>query len=194
MKTLLKNLLKDHPTFILTVSYFFVTLIGIIYSFFYYREFEINILKFADLSDFLLAAMVEPISILIFLAVIVFSLLAFIADFWLRNKYKGYGRWLTNKFAAKYTDPIIYFVVVSILVFLYVRSFALMNAEEVRSGDNDGYIVLFSDSSRGEQQLALLGNSSRFTYLYDIGKDEVLVVPSENISYMKKLAKPPKNQ
>jgi hypothetical protein len=92
MGNLLRGLLREHPTLALTMTYAVVTLIGVVYSFFFFREFGINILKFADLSDFLLASIIEPVSILIFLGVVLFTLAMFALDFGARKKWPGYGR------------------------------------------------------------------------------------------------------
>ena len=64
----MKEFIKEHPTFLITFSYFSIMVIGVTYSFFFYTEFDINIIKFVDLSDFLLAPILEPLSILIFVA------------------------------------------------------------------------------------------------------------------------------
>jgi len=188
MTTFLKKLTHEHPTLVITLCYFLVTLIGVIHSFYFYREFGINILKFADLSDFLLAAIIEPVSIIIFLGVVAFFLIAFFADFWLRNKFKGYGRWMKNKAAASYTDPVIFVVIVAVFVFVYVRNFAVNNADEVKSGIFDEYTVRFLDAGEMEEQqvLALLGSSNRFSYYFDYEDSSALVVPSENIAFMQK--------
>ncbi len=67
----LKDFIKVLPTFLLTISYFSIMVIGVTYSFFFYSEFDINIIKFVDLSDFLLAPILEPLSILIFVVWVV---------------------------------------------------------------------------------------------------------------------------
>ena len=56
MGNIFQRLFREHPALLLTVCYFLITLIGVIYSYFFYQEFGINIVKFADLSDFLLAS------------------------------------------------------------------------------------------------------------------------------------------
>jgi len=49
MGKFLQSLVRDHPTLVFTLSYFFTTLIGVVYSYFFYNEFGINIAKLADL-------------------------------------------------------------------------------------------------------------------------------------------------
>jgi len=70
MDNLLQNYYRDHPTLLLSLCYFLVTIIGVIYSYYFYAEFDITILKFADLSDYLLASILEPMSVVIFVLIL----------------------------------------------------------------------------------------------------------------------------
>ena len=69
MISLLYRMTRDHPSLLLTLAYLLVSAIGVIYSYFFYREIGINIVKFVDLSDFLLASIQEPISIATFFGI-----------------------------------------------------------------------------------------------------------------------------
>ncbi|HAG73464.1 MAG TPA: hypothetical protein DCL66_14800 [Gammaproteobacteria bacterium] len=69
MISLLYRMTRDHPSLLLTLAYLLVSAIGVIYSYFFYREFGINIVKFVDLSEFLLASIQEPISIATFFGI-----------------------------------------------------------------------------------------------------------------------------
>ena len=69
MISLLYRMTGDHPSLLLTLAYLLVSAIGVIYSYFFYREIGINIVKFVDLSDFLLASIQEPISIATFFGI-----------------------------------------------------------------------------------------------------------------------------
>jgi hypothetical protein len=188
MTTLLKEMFREHPSLVLTLCYFLITLIGVIYSYFFYHEFGINIVKFVDLSDFLLASIQEPISLVIFLLIGVIVAALYLFDFWVRKRFPGYGRWLQNKSDTSYTDPIGIILVIAVFVFFSVRSFAIFNADEVKAGIIDEYNIQFANASASapERALALLGNTSRFSYFYDVESNEVLVVPVENIALMRK--------
>lgn len=67
-----------------------------------------------------------------------------------------------------------------------VQFLAVYNAAEIKSGNIDAYRIRISDPSElaAEQTLALLGTTTSFSLFYDNEKDEVLVVPVENISFM----------
>ncbi|MEQ8953791.1 MAG: hypothetical protein RL120_06615 [Gammaproteobacteria bacterium] len=186
MLNFLREVLRQHPTLLLTLCYLLITLIGVVYSYYFYAEFGINIVQFADVSDFLLASILELISIIIFFAVGAFTFVMFLLDFWLRKKLPAYGRWTQNKMASRYTDPIIFTLVVGTFVVLYVRDFAVLNADQIKGGAMNEFSVKMADGEQ-ERALNLLGNTSRFTYLYDYALGEVLIVPVENVASLKKM-------
>ena len=188
MTSFLQRMIRDHPSLLLTLVYLLISAIGVIYSYFFYREFGINIIKFVDLSDFLLASIQEPISIAIFFGVSLFTLLMYLFDFWVRKKFPGYGRWVVNKAAAKYTDPIIPTLLILGFVTWYVSNYAISNANAIKAGDIDEYTVKFSEmpAQTPESSLALIGSTNRFSYFYNLENEQTLVVPHENIALMRK--------
>jgi hypothetical protein len=188
MIDLLQRMTRNHPSLLLTLAYLLISAIGVIYSFFFYREFGINIVKFVDLSDFLLASIQEPISIVIFFGISFFTLAAYLLDLWSRKKFPGYRRWMINKGAAKYTDPVLPILFILYFVFVLVSDYAIGNANAIKVGDIDEYTVRFSELSpqTPESSLALIGSTSRFSYFYNLENKQALVVPQENIALMRK--------
>jgi len=177
---------REHPTMLLTFCYFIITIIGVLYSYFFYKEFGINIIKFADLSDFLLASILEPKSVMIFISLIVVTLFFYWLDLVLRKKYKGYGNLVEKKFKSKYTDPIGYFIILVFYTTVLVQHIAIRNANEIKSGKTDEFLVRIADPGEHqvEKNFSLLGSSSRFVYLFDNTASETQVIPVENVSFM----------
>jgi len=145
--TLIAKLSREHPSLVFALCYLLASSIGVIYSYFFYNEFDLNIVKFVDLSDFLLASIQEPISILLFFGVGIWAAGLWQLDFLLRKKFSGYGRWMVNKAYAKYTDPIGATIVVVFFVGWLVRDFAIGDANDIKAGIVDEYNVKFSDES-----------------------------------------------
>jgi hypothetical protein len=56
-----KDLFLKNPTLVLSLLYLYVTAMGLLYSSFLYARFGINILDYSEISDFLLAALKNPI-------------------------------------------------------------------------------------------------------------------------------------
>jgi len=186
MKQHINSFFLEHPTMLFTFCYFIITVIGVLYSYFFYSEFEINIIKFADLSDFLLASILEPLSIIIFLCVSVLLLLGLKVDQFLRNKFQTVNKFEEMIKSERYGDPIIILLATVLITTYVINSLATKNAEKIKSGVIDQYSVSFSgpkENSSG-QVLALLGSTSRYTYFFDMDKSEALVIPVENVSFM----------
>lgn len=197
MNEQVKYIFKEHPTIVLTFCYFIITIIGVLYSYFFYREFDINIIKFADFSDFLLASILEPKSILVFISLILTASIFYWIDNLFRNKYKSYGDFVEKKFKSKYTDPISYFIILVFYTTFLVQHLAVNNADQVKAGNTDDFFVRISDpgTHQAEQTLALLGSSSRYTYFYNSDKHEAQVIPVDNVSFMiKKIVEDVKNE
>ncbi len=183
-----KSFSKAHPSMILTLCYVLITAIGTGYSFFFYREFGINIIKFADLSDFLLAAILEPRSLMLFGFAVALMLVSYWMDVFFRKRFQAYRSFVENRMKAKYTDPIIMMVVILLSTVVLMRGLAEENAILIKKQSQDSYHVAYSEI--GEQEslktLELLGSTSRFLYFYDTDRKQAVVVSPENVSYMKK--------
>lgn len=185
----IKSFAREHPTMILTFCYVVITAIGTGYSFFFYREFDINIIKFADLSDFLLAAILEPLSLIIFSLIVVFFFFMFWIDLLFRKRFNGYRNFVEKRLKSKYTDPIGFIAIIVYISIITMQELAVDNANIIKSKASDIYQIRFSenDSNGLINNLELLGSTSRFVYFYDLQKKQSIVTSPENISYMRKL-------
>jgi hypothetical protein len=184
-----KSFAREHPTMILTLCYVVITAIGTGYSFFFYNEFDINIIKFADLSDFLLAAILEPLSLFIFALILIFILFIFWIDILFRKRFKAYRNFLEKRLKSKYTDPIGFLVIIVIFSIIKMQDLAVENANMIKNKAIDTYQVKFSENDSNEESttLELLGSTSRFVYFYDPINKQSIVISPENISYMSKV-------
>ena len=188
MSIKIKEFFSKHPTMLLTLCYFIITAIGVIYSYYFYQEFGINILKFADLSDFLLASILEPLSIVVFGLLVVTNLFLYWLDIILRKRFPSYGRFLERKFMSKYSDPIGFVILISVFTFSLIETVAIRNSEEIKLEGGDEFLVKMTEYEVNvtESRLTVLGSSSRYAYFYDSKKSVALVVPVENVAFMKK--------
>ena len=184
----IKSFAKDNPTMILTLCYVLITVIGTGYSFFFYREFDINIIKLADLSDFLLAAILEPLSLILFLFTILLMLLSYWLDLQFRKWISFYKRFTEKGLMSKYSDPIMMIIVVVIITVILMRDLAIGNADEIKKDGKDSYEVSFTenDSEVTIKKLELLGSTSRFVYFFDRINQQSVVISPENLSFMRK--------
>lgn len=188
MNSFIKRFFSEHPTILLTLSYFLITIIGVIYSYFFYNEFGINIIQFADLSDFLLASILEPLTLLIFIFIIGVATIFTLLDLWLRKRFLAYGDFTKKRLKSKYTDPIAVTLVIGLWSIVVIKSLAVGNAAQIKTGEYDHYQVNMTDTSIANMQtsFALLGSSSRYIYLYNHSLQKTFVIPIENISLLSK--------
>lgn len=183
-----KSFSKAHPSMILTLCYVLITAIGTGYSFFFYREFGINIIKFADLSDFLLAAILEPRSLMLFGFAVALMLVSYWMDVFFRKRIRFYRNFVENRLKAKFTDPVVMMIVILLSTVVLMQGLAEENANLIKNQNQDSYQVSYSELGEHEslKTLELLGSTSRFLYFYDVERKQTVVVSPENVSYMKK--------
>ncbi len=56
------RLLRDHPALIFTIGYAVVSLVGMMFSWSLFRRFGVNVFDYAEVTDFLMAALREPMT------------------------------------------------------------------------------------------------------------------------------------
>ena len=83
-------MLQEHPALILSAMYFVASLIGLVFSWDFLRIFNINVFRYAEISDFLLASLKEPFTWL--LAVVAVALVLFDNAMSRRVEARGPGR------------------------------------------------------------------------------------------------------
>jgi hypothetical protein len=76
---LLERLILRHPAIVITLFYFQITAVGIIYQIGLFNKFRLDVLAFAEVNDFLLAGFKEVVSLLVgagtfFMIILYFSL------------------------------------------------------------------------------------------------------------------------
>ena len=54
------KLLREQPALFLSLGYVFLTFVGMVYEWLLFQRFGVNVLDYADVGDFLLAAVREP--------------------------------------------------------------------------------------------------------------------------------------
>ena len=59
-----KEFFSNNPTFVVTLLYLYVTVVGMVYSAALYGRFGINIFDYSETADFLLAAFKNPVAFL----------------------------------------------------------------------------------------------------------------------------------
>ena len=71
----LQNMVREHSALLLSGLYFVASLIGLVFSWDFLRFFNINVFRYAEISDFLLASLKEPYTWLLAVAAVALVLL-----------------------------------------------------------------------------------------------------------------------
>ena len=64
-RSLASRVAHEHPTLVFTLAYLSLTVVGLIYDLWFYSYFRINILDYSETGDFLLAAIRNPLVIIL---------------------------------------------------------------------------------------------------------------------------------
>lgn len=171
-----RRVLAEHPGFFVSGIYFVASTIGLIYSWAFLRAFGINVFRYAEISDFLLASLKEPIIwILTLLAV---ALVTMDNAMSLRVQQRGPSRFFAWYGSERYRQTNYLGAVAIIIVFLF--GYASVKEEKIREGGGDVVSVHLTDGSP-PRQLVMLGTTGRFIFLYDYVAERVDIHPHESI-------------
>lgn len=156
------------------------------FSWAYFRGFGINYFMFADLTDFLLAAAREPLSLLAAAGgVLLIWLLYQYAEReyrWLESRenkgrlLRGYLRFSEVGLRSAWLGV----VATALYVIAAVMLYGEWRANTLRDGE--GTIV---EARMGDEQpraFLLMGSSARFVFLYDRAGGITLIVPDESVA------------
>jgi hypothetical protein len=181
----LRRLFRDHPAIAISSAYVAASAIGIMFSFDFYRHFDVNFFNFAEISDFLMAVLREPITFLLALGgVLVLALFRGYTylewRFFSRRPLKSW--WLRAYYHMSrpfYGNPWLEAIVLVLYVFLFIAQYGEWKAERILSGEHAELVWLETPQARRE--VVLLGATNRFVFAYDPVADNVSIVPHENL-------------
>ena len=176
-----KTLLEQHPAFLVSMLYFLASLIGLVYSWAYLHGFGINVFRYADISDFLLASLKEPFTWL--LVVLIACLIAADNAMSLYVQKRGPGRFFRWYASERYRR--INYVSFVILVSIGLFTYAERNAQRIQDGGGNLVSVELTDSLPPEN-LVLIATTARFVFFYDRKSKQVAIHPIDNILTIRK--------
>ncbi len=182
LSTWSRETLARNPALLVSLLYLTASLIGLVYSWAFLRAFEVNVFRYADISDFLLASLKEPFTWL--LAVAAVAAVALDNGMSLRVQRRGpsrFMRWYGNK---RYRQ--VNYLVLVVLVLSFLFSFASINEEKIRDGKGEVFSVSLSDSSPPKRRV-MLGTTARYVFLFDQTTGGVDIHPIESILMLRRV-------
>lgn len=82
---------RENWTWLAPVAYLYVTIIGMVQSWFQFRRIGINVFEYSELNDFLLASFREPVALLLVLGVALYGALGVLASRLFARRYSAMG-------------------------------------------------------------------------------------------------------
>jgi len=172
----LSNLLKNHPALIASGLYVFASVIGMYYAWSFFWHFQINVFNYAQIGDFLLASLKEPMTWGIVLACM---LMMTVDNALSRRAQKKTGSRLRRMYGSPRYRMANYIGLLLIIAFL-IFSYAEHQAKQALAGRGKIVTVTYADRAAADD-LVLLGTTASFVFLYDSTFERVIIHPHESI-------------
>ncbi len=190
-------LLHHNPGLVITLAYLAISFLGLLFSWSLFREFDINIFNFTEVSDFLLAAMREPMTfVMAGTALLVTWILDWLAKLevkhWApKNPTSKFGRFYKRFSKAINRHPITPMLIFLFYSYLFISLYGNWKAESIKAGEGQVIRVQLTEpiASGGDGQTGgnviiegiLLGSTNRYLFLYDPDSKITSAMPEENI-------------
>lgn len=197
---LLLEYFRRNPALMLSVSYISLTLCGIFYSKAFYKEFDIDILQFAEISDLLIIGISEPRALLMFAGGLLMAygtdrLYQFSYDIKMKwhPKPKSFKRTLIlyANYIPKHELTLLSGLVALFVVYgwIFVSLFAQWRADDIRQGNGE-YYQIFGELHKTEQTMVFLGTTTNYILLFDDKIKKTVITPVENVTKLMPIDKP----
>lgn len=194
--TIRYQLLVDHLGTGLTLSYLALVAIGMFHSVLGYRHFGINILDYAEASDFLLAPFRDPMVMVVTVlpAVLAFAYLRFFERYSTRarEKRRAQGKalawWESSEATMARTKPLLPFLAVGMaMLWVFVSADAYQRRLATRAMRGEGHNVLVEltngtfDGGTPRRPLVMVGATSRYFIFFRTADWRTEVMPTDNV-------------
>jgi hypothetical protein len=190
------QLLAEHLGTGLTLSYLALVAIGMFHSVLGYRHFGINILDYAEASDFLLAPFRDPM-VMVFTVVpgvFAWSYLRFVERYStrVRERRRAAGKqrawWESSDRTLAHTKRFMPFLTVAMAlswVFVSADFYQRRLAEQAMRGEGHNVVVELTDGTRDggtpRRPLVMVGATSRYFIFFRTADWRTEVMPTDNV-------------
>jgi len=176
----------------LTLGYLFLTALGMLHRALVFLSFRINVFDYAEPSDFLLAALRDPLIILVCLAPIPIVALYFRMSYAFQKRSTKsnwlYGGEARRALALRYQRPL-YLVTAGLWALAASLHYANSVSKDLRAGKGRrvqvDLIASPNASPADTTPQLLLGTTQKYLFLYDATKQLTSVIPVSNISRLR---------
>ncbi len=178
-KSWLAAVLQQHPALLISALYVIASTIGMLFSWDYLRRFGINVFDFAQIGDFLLASLKEPMTwaLVAVAGVLVYADNTF-SRLWQRKERSRWTRWYGS---SRYR--VLNYIVAFVIVVIFIDGYARYKARQTFAGH--GQIIEYQlVESNTRRSAHLLGTTAQFVFLFDASSRKVHVLPHESVKWI----------
>ncbi|MES1240602.1 MAG: hypothetical protein ABUT39_03190 [Acidobacteriota bacterium] len=179
-------LAEEHLGLMLTLSYLLLTLIGLSYEFWFFRYFRITIVEYVETSDFLLAAVREPLVIVLAVLPLFLIRLYLRLERWLGQRIPAFGRW-SNRWNSgpSYTPAVrqaLWTLCALIYAFVFIQLYAERVTDRIKAGQGREVRIELASGAPPASRALLLGTTAKFVFLYVPAEKQTQIIPIDNVS------------
>jgi hypothetical protein len=195
----IKGFFLENPTFALTLSYLYVTAVGMLYSAVLYGRFGINIFDYSEIADFVLAAFKNPIALVVtgFQVALLYIMGYVNAWLTLRRNIRSHQR--ESGYMVRVRSPALTmlkttvvrlqfgaFILLGVTFLGATCLLAILTASSIKNGNKPTVEVRYRSFSGTAGQmttpgLAFIGATQRAAFFYDEADKRTIVIPQAQI-------------
>jgi len=184
------RLTREHPALVLSAAYLSATGLGMLSSWTFYDRFGLNVFHYAQLSDFILSAVRNPLAALAILLAVPAVWTIMRTDQWM-TRFRWYNYLLgpapLRRLSRTRGALLIY---LSLYGYVFSLVYSAWMETRVRAGEVTSVEAQLQQGTyRGRDatvpfRTGLLGTTTAYVFLYDNDSGTVTVVPVENLALM----------
>jgi hypothetical protein len=171
-----RRTLLEHPGILVSGLYFVASVVGLVYSWAFFRSFEINVFHYAEISDFLLASLKEPFT----WVVAIFALAMTLYDNAMSRRVQAGNPWRLFRWYGTERYRLSNYLGLVVVIVFFLITYAEMQGKDIRDGEGETVSVFLTDGSP-PKHLMMLGTTGKFIFLYDHVAERVDIHPHESI-------------
>jgi hypothetical protein len=179
-------LAEEHLGLMLTLSYLILTLVGLSYEFWFFKYFRITIVEYVETSDFLLAAVREPLVIVLAVLPLFLIRLYLRLESWLRQRMPRFERWQHRWESKPYYTPAVrqtlWLLVAVIYAFLFIQLYAERVTDRIKAGQGREVRVELASGAPPPSPALLLGTTAKFVFVYLPAEKQTQIIPIDNVA------------
>lgn len=180
--------LLSQPALLLTGSYLFCSLLGLIFVVALFAKFDFTVLPYLEISDFLLAALSNPWTILQF----ILWTLGVVTLLWLdraaRQRFRSYARLSDRFYKPRYQRISLYMFATLPMVFLIDIALleAISQSKALKAGTTPRFNLsliypVFDDNKTMQmEQIQIIARSVSYLFVYH--QNQIKVIPHANVA------------